>query len=254
MARPQSAASNDQPTQLVVRRATLDRRWPVLSTALNGALQLGGQVQIAADYHSQGATAGFVGWICERVDRNRGGQSNVVPFIALNGDLLAWMGYYEVWRLVPGTLPYAFRELSLTVHIGQQGDPIKPQVFRSEWAGVSDWGSGEIGFQAAGAGHPHWQLDALESLAAFAEPPQFDPDPGDEVATFEAAAPAPTELLQSVTVERIHFASAADWWMPVPKGGLARHLNAPNGLDDLTLWATSCVEYLRQELGRCERR
>lgn len=254
MAPPQSAASNHQLKQLVVRRSTLDRRWPVLSTALGGALGLRGKVQIAADYHSQGVTAGFVGNACERIERNKGGQSNVVPFIPLHGELLTWVGYYETWRMVPGTLPYAFRELSLTVHIGQENDPIKPQIFRSEWAGVSDWGSGEIGFQASGAGHPHWQIDALESLAAFAEIPQFESETSEEIATFDGTAPAPSELLRSVTVERIHFASAADWWVPVQSGRLARHLNSPANLDELTLWANNCVEYLRQELGRCVRR
>jgi hypothetical protein len=254
MAPPQSAASSIQTSQLLVRRPTLDRRWPVLSTALNGALQVSKPIQIAVEYFSQGATAGFVGGECERINRNRGGQSNVAPFVVVDGDLLAWIGYYEAWRSVPGTLPFAFRELSLTVHIGHRGDPVKPQVFRSEWAGLSDWGGGEIGFQAMGAGHPHWQMDALESLAAFAEPVKFVPDADDEIATFEGSAPPPEELLQSVTVERMHFASAADWWVPTSKGGTPRHMNAPRGVDDLTSWAVNCVEYLRQELARCERR
>lgn len=254
MARPQSAAFNIRSNQLLARRQTLDRRWPVISTALNGALRGAKPIQVAADYLSQGATAGFVGGDCERIDRNRGGQSNVAPFTVVNGDLLAWIGYYETWRHVQGTLPFAFRELSLTVHIGHQGDPVKPQLFRSEWAGVSDWGGDELGFQAVDAGHPHWQMDALESLAAFAEPAQFLPDAAEELATFEGTAPAPKELLQSVTLERIHFASSADWWVPIPKGGTPRHINAPQKLDDLTSWAVNCVEYLRQELGRCERR
>ena len=254
MALPQSAASSSQPTQLLARRQTLDRRWPLLATAINQALQVAKPIQIAADYFSQGATAGFVGGDCERIDRNRGGQSSVAPVIALDGELFAWIGYYEAWRSVRGTLPFAFRDLSLTVHIGRQGDPVKPQIFRSEWAGVSDWGGGEIGFQAAGAGHPHWQIDALESLAAFAEPAQFEPDPAEDIAIFGGDAPAPEELLRSVTIERMHFASAADWWVPIAKGGTPRHMNAPRELDDLTLWAVNCVEYLRQELGRCERR
>src|SRR6266481_6614046 len=101
MAPPQSAASNFQPSQLLVRRQTLDRRWTLLSAALNGALKSAKPIQIAAEYLSQGATAGFVGGHCERIDRNRGGQSNVAPFIAVDGDLLAWIGYYEAWRMVP---------------------------------------------------------------------------------------------------------------------------------------------------------
>lgn len=254
MVRQQSAASSPQPTQLLARRQTLDKRWPVLESALNRALQPTKPIQVAAEYLSQGATAGFVGGDCERVDRNRGGQSRVAPFLTLGGDLLAWVGYFETWRSVSGNLPFAFRELSLTVHIGRQGDPLKPQIFRSEWAGVSDWGGGEIGFQAAGAGHPHWQIDALESLAAFAEPVQFVPDPAEDVTIFEGGAPAPEELLRSVTVERMHFASAADWWVPIGKGAMPRHMNAPREVDDLTRWSVNCIEYLRQELGRCERR
>ena len=83
--------------------------------------------------------------------------------------------YQEVWDNESGRVPFAFRQAGLTVHVGEVGDPVKPQLLRLEWPGLRDWDRSGVGFQSSGAGHPHWQVDLFESLHASRAPPTFDP-------------------------------------------------------------------------------
>jgi hypothetical protein len=238
--------------QLLARRTTLDRRWETLTVALRSTLGLKrDDLQIDADYHSGGVSAGLVGRACERIVRNRG-ISRVVPLHRMSEELFAWLDFQEVWNTVPGSKPFAFRQLSLTVHFGHLGDPIKPQAFRAEWAGATDWGSGSIGFQSPGAGHPHWQIDVLETLRSQEEPVDFGAEPADAVERFLPDRITVDTLLRSVTLERIHFASAADWWKPPPTAAMPPHIHAPKDEVSLTRWILACVSYVKQELGRCD--
>jgi hypothetical protein len=83
----------------------------------------------------------------ERVERNRG-TGSVAPFVTLPDDLAAWLGYQEVWDQEGGRSPFVFRQASLTVHVGEIGDPVKPQLLRLEWPGLRDWDRSGIGFRA----------------------------------------------------------------------------------------------------------
>jgi hypothetical protein len=56
---------------------------------------------------------------------------------------------------------------------------------------------------------------------------------------------------QYITLERIHFASAAPWWLPDVHDSQARHMNAPSDANALMRWTLACVTYIRQELRRC---
>src|SRR5260370_23461081 len=62
------------------------------------------------------------------------------------------------------TNTFIFHHVSLTVYVGYEGYSHKPQIFRSEWPGIRNWSSVEIGFQSPGAGHPHWQFDAIRTI------------------------------------------------------------------------------------------
>jgi hypothetical protein len=96
------------------------------------------------------------------------------------------------------------------------------------------------------AGHPHWQLDVLETLRN-----QHDEltelDPADVVEQFPGE---PTLDVRSITLESIHFASAAAWWTGQPDC----QMNAPTDDASLTRWARYCVRYMKQELRRCNLR
>jgi hypothetical protein len=175
----------------------------------------------------------------------------VAPLQRISGDVFAWVGLDEVWTSVAGTLPFAFKQLGITIHFGLINDPVKPQAFRAEWAGVADWGGGSgLGFQSPGAGHPHWQFDALESLRAVEAAAAFEPEPSELVEAFDADVAIPDLLLDAITIERMHFASVAPWWRSTPTDTPV-HVHAPADEQALTRWTAGCLEYLKQELGRC---
>jgi hypothetical protein len=144
--------------------------------------------------------------------------------------------------------------LGLTVHIGYVGDPVKPQALRLEWPGIRDWAGAGPGFQSPGAGHPHWQVDVLESLAEQnTQTESFELEPSSVVEEFgaEVIAIPIDKLLLSLTFESMHLASAARWWIAATAGQSKQHINAPSDLASLTRWLTEGVFYIQQELGRC---
>ncbi|TGR83014.1 hypothetical protein EN866_34490 [Mesorhizobium sp. M2D.F.Ca.ET.223.01.1.1] len=210
------------------------------------------RIVVDAEYQTSGVWTGLRGADVERIERNHG-SATVVPLVQLPDNLSGWLGYQEVWDLELGRSPYAFRQASLTVHVGEVGDPVKPQLLRLEWPGLRDWDRSGIGFQSPGAGHPHWQLDLLESLAALRDPAEFDPDRANDLEDFETIVAEPTlaDRLSRLTVERMHLASAAPWWAAHPGRFGAPHLNAPTTQDDLTRWLAASTAYVIQELSRC---
>ena len=249
-----SQISKDLPKPLESSRGALDRRWRALNESISAILGIPDRgVQFEADYQSGGVWAGLVGRACERVDRERGAAAFVAPLLELPKELVAWLGIQEVWDEV-GAQRYIFHHLSLTVHFGFVGDPLKPQVFRSEWAGFRDWTGGGAGFQSPGSGHPHWQFDLNSSLRAISSMNREAPFEraghteefkvgGDEVDVLA--------LVRCATLERMHFASAAPWWKAGTEA-YGSHMNAPMNEASLTNWLLESIRYLRQELGRCE--
>ncbi|HEV2955407.1 MAG TPA: hypothetical protein VGX95_04775 [Xanthobacteraceae bacterium] len=152
---------------------------------------------------------------------------------------------------------YAFRHLSLTVHFGFTNDPLKPQVFRSEWSGIRDWTGAGPGFQSPGAGHPHWQFDLATALQLDSRETLdlvFDDSGDDTVEDFATIASDQNvlRLVQSTTIERMHFASAAPWWRRQASDDQPLHMNAPEDQESLSRWLLACIVYLKQELARCE--
>jgi hypothetical protein len=210
------------------------------------------EIGVDADYQAGGVWTGIYGSATERIDRNRG-TATVAPLLPLPDALHAWLGYQEVWDLETGRAPYLFRQASLTVHLGEVGDPIKPQLLRLEWPGLRDWDRSGIGFQSTGAGHPHWQIDMFESLYAQTGLAVFEPELGQEVETFDAEVVTPTlsDRIHALTFERLHLASAAPWWLSIPAEFGAHHLNAPSDQEDVSRWLAAAIRYLKQELSRC---
>lgn len=250
-----------QPSQiseapLVELRATkggLERRWLSLSSELGPILGYNlQQFRIDAEAQAERVWVGLQGSACERVNRNRGGAALVVPLLALQKDLFAWLGLQEVWDIESGPKPFVFRQLSLTVHFGYVGDPVKPQALRLEWPGVRDWNGAGLSFQTVGAGHPHWQIDILQSLAELKNE-SFAADLIETVEEFgvEQSSPDLNALLRSISIESMHLASAARWWLPSTSVGRGQHMNMPPDLTGLTRWLSQSVRYVQQELARC---
>jgi hypothetical protein len=214
------------------------------------------EVSVKPEYVDDFVVAGFFGHACEFVERHRGKKSAVVPLHDMRDSLKAWLGYHEVWGSKPRK-KYSFDHISLTVFLGRDGEVFKAQVFRCEWPGIRPWTPQGISFQSPGAGQPHWQFDALKTLRDVAEDERTK-----SLANLEEKV-APTEfspaglaadLLEKVrqtAIERIHFASAAPWWLKQSKDALPSHMNAPEHPDELLRWVLACVSYIRQELKRC---
>ena len=242
--------------ELVVPASALDKKWQILGSGLRAQLGFSvAELNVEADHVSDIVTAGFVGRACEYTERAKGKKSWVAPFLEVRNSFKAWLGYQEVWENKPYKRS-AFRHVSLTVFLGHEGDTAKAQIFRSEWPGIRAWTSGGIGFQAPGAGQPHWQLDVLKtlrdhdlrdrdrSLARLKGTPHLQEfDPND-------ASQKLLEKVRQATLERMHFASAAPWWVKQPQGAQPSHMNAPHDPEDLLRWTLCCVSYIRQEMQR----
>lgn len=253
MARP-ALQSLSRPPELRATKGALDQRWIELNALVAAALHIDPrQLRVDADYQSDRVWAGLQGSVCERVTRNQGGASWVAPLCEMPSNLVAWLGWHEAWELTTGPKPYRFKNMGLTVYVGKRFEALKPQFLRLEWPGIADWSGGEVSFQSPGAGHPHWQIDLMRSLAQSSSHVDFQPDPVEIVEDFETTVQEPTvdDLVRRLSLERMHLASAAPWWLPGQSGDVGRHMNAPADLPALSRWLNNSLHYLRQELSRC---
>jgi len=241
--------------RLRATRAQLDQRWGKIEDALNDALECRRrEIRVEADYQAGGVWTGLTGATIERIERNRG-TASVAQFLPLPGNLFAWLGYQEIWDLESGR-SYTFRQAGLTVHAGDSGDPVKPQLFRLEWPGLRDWERSGVGFQSHGAGHPHWQVDLFESLHLQPDRASFEPDAEEVVKEFDAKVVTPplSHRIRALSIEKMHLASAAPWWLSQNSEFGQHHLNAPRNQEDLLRWLTAAIAYIKQELCRCTKR
>jgi hypothetical protein len=245
-------------TELRISSAALERRWACVGDELRAQLGFArGALRVHPEYAADIVAGGFVGRACEVVARHRGRASQVAPLSPIGrGPLMAWLGFHEAWESKPGK-NYTFHHVSLTVHLGYEGDPVKPQIFRSEWPGIRGWSTSGLGFQSPGAGHPHWQFDAISTLRD-AEASLRDRSlarlRGESVAAEFGPAMVSRNIiatLHETALDRVHFASAAPWWLPQHDRPYDLHMNAPPDADALLRWTVACVAYIRQELRRC---
>jgi hypothetical protein len=243
--------------ELTISAAALQRRWISLSDQLRAEMQFSpSDLSVVPEYVANKVTAGFFGNVCEYAERNLGRPAPVAPLIQIGrGPLRAWLGFHEMWEQKSSNL-FIFHHVSLTVHLGYEGYSPKPQIFRSEWPGIRNWSSIGIGFQSPGAGHPHWQFDAIRtindadkvqkerSLAKLREKTTIE--------DFNSRGPIDAiEDVKRMALDRIHFASVAPWWLSSADKPYGLHMNAPPDSGALTKWTVQCVAYLRQELARC---
>lgn len=193
-----------------------------------------------------GAVMTLGGRVSETIARNRGQSHPVVPVTPLRNDVWIWTGYREAWLRHGKEQNFRFVEAGFTLHIGRLGEIHKPQLLRSEWVGKRSRAFVEL------AGHPHWQLDVLETARAVSQPAgitRFGAPPAAVVLEFDRNEVLPDikDLLLGLTIEDMHFASAALWWRS--SGAYVAHL--PESVGDLDRWVLGCIGYLRQEAARC---
>lgn len=206
-----------------------------------------GDVAFAPEVNRTSATMTLAGRVSEVIARNRGGQHPVVPLAALSEDVFIWAGYRELWQKQGSEQNLRFVEGGFTLHLGRQGEMAKPQILRSEWVGRRSRAFMDL------AGHPHWQFDVLESARSIVSTNSVrfgDPESLPPVTEFDSAAISGdgSDLLKGLTVESMHFSSAAMWWR-LPKTSVA---HVPEKVTDVDHWILGCVAYLRQEAARCK--
>lgn len=243
--------------RLKVTLATLEQHRLALGALLADCLDHPGGVGLDVQISGDGAVGRLLGPKAERVGRERGPDTPVLPLRSLVGGLWAWVGYREEW-LAEGQGSYAFRSAGLTIHFGFLGDADKPQILRAEWAGWHRWAGATDGFAAGGAGHPHWQFDALESISSPEQERSahellalLREEQGDvevvEFAPHNPGAAAVREMVRLQQLSALHLASAAPWWRK-PPGDI--HSHAPAVVAEVQRWTARSLSYLKAELGR----
>jgi hypothetical protein len=224
--------------------AAFEQRSKALAVQLAQILDMAtGEISLPSEISSQQAMLSLAGRASELITRNRG-KHRVIALCRITHDVLAWIGYRELWQRKSDEQKFRFVEGGFTLHVGREGELKKPQILRSEWIGRRSDMFGN------NAGHPHWQLDVLESARkAVVEPAKFGQSSGIpvEFGSVGAEEPHGENLLFGLTVERMHLASAALWWRN-PSVPIA---NPPESVADVDRWILGCATYLQQEVRRC---
>ena len=204
-------------------------------------------------------TANLNGQDCEWVSRNRGPGAYVAPIRDMGNELWAWLGLQEDWVREGSRTrrQYSFRSIGLTIHFGYKNEAVKPQMFRAEWSGWAKWNASQYGFQGGSTSHPHWQFDALESLTPPIDSAGVEADlvrlrsgGATGVGEFgeDSLGKASIEAaIRSRKLSRIHFPSAAAWWMKTPRN---LHAHSPTSDNEIEVWARETLCYTLQELER----
>ncbi|MCY3808179.1 MAG: hypothetical protein OXG58_01880 [Gemmatimonadetes bacterium] len=146
----------------------------------------------------------------------------------------------------------------MTVHFGYCNNQHKPQMFRAEWAGWARWNGTDFGYLGKYCGHPHWHIDAVDSLrddasidaAAELLAVLKDEEQGMEPQDFSAPLVEPEtirELISNRKLSRIHFHSAASWWEHPSRDV---HVHSPKVEGEIQLWIGKTLTYVVRELAR----
>ena len=237
-------SKSGEPTLSIV---ALESRCSTLASKIARALGISSdKVYCTSETANAQAVIGLAGRSSELIERNAGQKHRVIQLCRLSDDVFAWVGFRERWQRIGRERHMRFLDVGFTIHVGREGELIKPQIFRSEWVGVG----GRNGRDQVG--HPHWQIDIVDTVrrkrqedkVGFGGASKVYPRSGfDNNGKLDQSE----NFLLSVPIEKIHFASAAPWW----EKGEVMVANAPNDIPALDRWIVGCISYLRQEVARC---
>ena len=206
---------------------------------------------------------------CENLQNLERGSRRIeaVPLLWSAGQNVAyWVSYFEDWEYVGGKRPYRFKAANLTFFLGSNNYRPAIQIFRVEWAGMVRNSLGDLSWPSPGAGHPHWQFDAVEHYTSS----RRRVERRERLAQLLEQMPGGVELFDPETVRladdlvskeeeeaddtswtAMHFASGARWPKEPWLGDRTRseaHIWAPAELSQIRAWTKSAVAYTREEL------
>ena len=252
---------------LEIKRSTIEAHWDHLTIELQGLFAATDRnFTVSREWTSDGGGAGLMGSSAEYTNRHRGGRTPILPLFPENLDRLPyWISWLEEWNVVRSDI-FRFRSTNLTFFWGPIGEGTKVQLFRAEWPGLADWGNGEIGWQAPGAGHPHWQFEAAQSIADTGirrervrrlmailgndgEPEEFGDHFIDSLSEY--AEPDAPDMRWA----RMHFACQANWAQSRWNGDInvtEHHAHSPASVQEIRHWLYSVLQYIRHEIRKAE--
>lgn len=248
-----SSRRSEAPEPLVRELSTLQKHWGLLSRELQGLLTLRPQdITISHDLVGDAASAGIEGQASMRATRDRGPPAAVVPLCDVGFEGLAvWAGFQEHWKSTTAKR-FAFHHAGITVFLGRRNAAEKFQIFRAEWAGFIDRGSGPA-FESPGAAHPHWQFDGVrhlsdgsttESRAVETLRAKLLEEEQDERPFSAPQARSAFEAVRDFPLSRLHFALSASWATD------GQHTRAPTDEVEIRRWTTACLRYIQAEMGK----
>ena len=227
---------------LSVSQGQLGPHWNQLTSDFGECLGIGKrQATLAASPVGEELVASFIGDAVRRANRLRGNPMPVVPFRKFQDNWEAWIGYREVWVASPRPV---FCSSDITVFFTVSETEVFQQIIRAEWVGLAKLGS-EWLFNPRDAGHPHWQIDAVETI-------KLDADLAAARALLTEAEPrefgaTETKELRDPPwygLDRIHFASAMRPWTD------KKIAHGPTELAGIRSWVKETCTLLDIEFGR----
>lgn len=242
--------------------------WNVFTTELR-KLRLVGlpRTEVTGNFVSDLAVAAMSGPTVELTERHMGGRVEALPISFDGRPSEFWVSYREQWALVTARR-FRYRSADLTFFQGRPGGQ-KHQLFRAEWPGFADWGGGAPGWQAPGAGHPHWQFDALRTyVSADVRRAEVESllsvlrKPSDQLEEFgeeelDAVSQLSLEAMPDIAWTGMHFANQARWSKQAWHGDqedVSAHTSAPGTPKEIRDWAVSVLAYAHHELRRSDAR
>ena len=206
------------------------------------------------------------------VSRDMGGETPVVSLLTRERDVERyWLSLVIIWNLEPGRGgPFIYHTAGITIFQGAAREADKLQLLRAEWAGLRKLDGGVFEFEAAGAAHPHWQIDAMRHQLQLRRRHEEEREALRRELEVEAAFSTLDELLGSVRQPneirpadgddvawtRMHLALSAPWdrepWID-RSGAIFPHARSPSTFGEVRNWISSAVLYIQQEIARTER-
>lgn len=268
---------NSKYAPLYASPATIRTHWTLLAAELDRVLPKDGVKYVINEV----VISGIRGYLLsdafryQSAMRSRGGSTTIAPLLDEDHTKECyWLSLYQSWIASPagsGSRSFFYGTTSITVYFGSPETDDKLQLFRAEWPGIGVQRLGDFErfvFEAPGAGHPHWQFDAYQDRAEEVEKernrleqlsrtlnellPQVE-DFGQTIIS-EAAPGARFKRHKCMEqINRVHFASFADWSSQCWEGDKTRtesHARGPTSTKEILNWAVSTLVYLQSELGR----